>query len=76
MNGPCQIDGNSLDLRASLGVAFAPDHGVDFDSLLRGADRAMYVAKGAGCGVAMFDPAQDGDRGRIPVQYDATSTDH
>jgi|GEM_PF-1404504 len=74
--GPCQIDGNSLELRASLGVALAPDHGVDFDSLLRRADRAMYVAKGAGCGVAVFDPAQDGDRGRIPVTYEATGTDH
>jgi diguanylate cyclase (GGDEF)-like protein len=72
VNGPCQIDGNSLELRASLGVALAPDHGVDFDSLLRRADRAMYVAKGAGCGVAVFDPVQDGDRGRIPVQLDAT----
>jgi len=75
VNGPCQIDGNSLELRASLGVALAPDHGVDFDSLLRRADRAMYVAKGAGCGVAVFDPAQDGDRGRIPVTYGATGTD-
>ena len=76
VNGPCQIDGNSLELRASLGVALAPDHGVDFDSLLRRADRAMYVAKGAGCGVAVFDPAQDGDRGRIPVTYEATGTDN
>lgn len=76
VNGPCQIDGNSLELQASLGVALAPDHGVDFDSLLRRADRAMYVAKGAGCGVAVFDPAQDGDHGRIPVQFDATGTDH
>jgi diguanylate cyclase (GGDEF)-like protein len=76
VNGPCQIDGNSLELRASLGVALAPDHGVDFDSLLRRADRAMYVAKGAGCGVAVFDPAQDGDRGRIPVTTQAVRTDH
>lgn len=76
VNGPCQIDGNSLELRASLGVALAPDHGVDFDSLLRRADRAMYVAKGAGCGVAAFDPAQDGDRGRIPVATQAAGTDH
>jgi diguanylate cyclase (GGDEF)-like protein len=75
VNGPCQIDGNSLELRASLGVALAPDHGVGFDSLLRRADRAMYVAKGAGCGVAVFDPAQDGDRGRIPVQYEPTGTE-
>jgi diguanylate cyclase (GGDEF)-like protein len=76
VNGPCQIDGNSFELRASLGVALAPDHGLDFDSLLRRADRAMYVAKGAGCGVAVFDPAQDGDRGRMPVAHETTGADH
>ena len=76
VNGPCQIDGNSLDLRASLGVALAPDHGVDFDSLLRRADRAMYVAKAAGCGVAVFDPAQDGGRGQIPVTARRTGRGH
>ncbi|HEY3926200.1 MAG TPA: GGDEF domain-containing protein [Acidothermaceae bacterium] len=76
VNGPCQIDGNSFELRASLGVALAPDHGVGFDSLLRRADRAMYVAKASGCGVAVFDPAQDGGRGRMPMAHEATSADH
>jgi diguanylate cyclase (GGDEF)-like protein len=59
LNGRCQVDGTSVELAASLGVALAPLHGLEFDTLLRRADRAMYVAKNAGCGVAMFDPERD-----------------
>jgi diguanylate cyclase (GGDEF)-like protein len=65
VNGHCQIDGTSIELRASLGVALAPDHGREFDSLLRRADRAMYVAKASGCGVAVFDAEQDAGRRRL-----------
>jgi predicted signal transduction protein with EAL and GGDEF domain len=43
-------------------VALAPDHGLEFDALLRRADRAMYIAKAAGCGVAVFDLERDQDR--------------
>jgi diguanylate cyclase (GGDEF)-like protein len=35
-------------IRASLGVALFPDHGVDSNSLLRAADEALYEAKGSG----------------------------
>jgi diguanylate cyclase (GGDEF)-like protein len=72
VNGQCQIDGTSIDLTASLGVALAPDHGVDFDALLRRADRAMYVAKAAGCGVALFDPQRD----MTPAQSSAALLEH
>jgi diguanylate cyclase (GGDEF)-like protein len=54
--GGCLIDGVSVDVVASVGVAVAPVHGFEFDALLRCADRAMYVAKTSGCGVATFDP--------------------
>jgi len=67
--GACQIDGVSITIAASLGVAVAPTHGHEFDALLRRADRAMYVAKSSGCGVAMFDPARD-DAWRRPVFLD------
>jgi diguanylate cyclase len=62
VNGQCQVDGTLIDLRVSVGVALAPDHGREFDGLLRRADGAMYVAKAAGCGVAMFDSKVDADR--------------
>ncbi|HEX7106684.1 MAG TPA: GGDEF domain-containing protein [Acidothermaceae bacterium] len=59
VNGICEIDGRSIVIVASLGVAVGPAHGVEFDALLRRADRAMYIAKSSGCGVAVFDPRRD-----------------
>lgn len=40
-----QQDGYRLPLRASAGIAWYPEHGTDFDSLVRYADFAMYMAK-------------------------------
>ena len=56
--GNCRIDGVSIAVAVSVGVAVAPVHGRDFDTLLRCADRAMYVAKTSGSGVAVFDPTE------------------
>ena len=39
---------------ASIGIAVAPEHGQDADTLLRCADVAMYQAKRSGTGVAMY----------------------
>jgi diguanylate cyclase (GGDEF)-like protein len=64
VDGLCDIDGVPVELAVSLGVALAPQHGSDFDALLRRADRAMYIAKAAGSGVAVFDPERDDDRHR------------
>jgi EAL domain-containing protein (putative c-di-GMP-specific phosphodiesterase class I) len=44
---------------ASVGVAVAPDHGQDVDTLLRRADIAMYVAKGGRTGVEAYDNTQE-----------------
>lgn len=65
VNGTFQVDGTAISLAVSLGVAVAPEHGCDFDALLRKADRAMYVAKAAGCGVAVFNPDRDGEPQRL-----------
>ncbi|MEG0863726.1 MAG: diguanylate cyclase [Clostridia bacterium] len=35
-------------LSISIGIACAPEHGMSFDTLYRAADRALYLAKGAG----------------------------
>lgn len=45
---PIRIDGNRLEVRASLGVAFLPDDGEDADTLMQGADLALYHAKVGG----------------------------
>ena len=37
-----------VDMRASIGIALAPEHGDNIDDLLRRADLAMYDAKRAG----------------------------
>jgi diguanylate cyclase (GGDEF)-like protein/PAS domain S-box-containing protein len=42
---PFVVDGQVLEVGASIGVAIAPDHGNDARTLLRRADVAMYAAK-------------------------------
>lgn len=43
-----EVEGGSMFLGASVGLACYPMHGVDQDSLLNAADAAMYMAKRAG----------------------------
>lgn len=45
---PFQLGSKSVQIGASIGVAFAPDHGNDFRELIRKADVAMYQAKTLG----------------------------
>lgn len=48
IRAPFDIDGHQLLIGASVGIAIAPDHGADRDTLLRNADIALYRAKSAG----------------------------
>jgi diguanylate cyclase (GGDEF)-like protein len=43
---PMQLDGMSLEVGASVGIAVYPEHGPDCATLLQRADVAMYAAKG------------------------------
>ena len=45
---PCIINGKNLQISCSIGIALAPDHGTDTESLLKNADMALYAAKSAG----------------------------
>jgi diguanylate cyclase (GGDEF)-like protein len=49
IEAPCEIRIGDLSttrtIQASIGIAFFPQHGATADSLIAGADRAMYVAK-------------------------------
>lgn len=47
-------DGLRVKVGVSIGVALYPDHGNDQEELLQQADRAMYIAKGAGKGAIRF----------------------
>ncbi|WP_049762541.1 putative bifunctional diguanylate cyclase/phosphodiesterase [Erythrobacter litoralis] len=42
---PMRIDGDRLEVGASIGVALLPDDGVDSDELMQKADLALYHAK-------------------------------
>jgi diguanylate cyclase (GGDEF)-like protein len=56
---PFQVDEQSLDIGASIGVALYPDHGVDANILIQRADVAMYSAKHANAGHAFYDGKLD-----------------
>jgi diguanylate cyclase (GGDEF)-like protein len=45
---PCIIDGQSLQMGCSIGIALAPEHGQEPSKLLKYADMALYAAKSAG----------------------------
>lgn len=54
-----QIMGHKVNVSASIGVALAPDHGVDADQILKNADVALYSAKTSGRGChAVFNPSE------------------
>jgi diguanylate cyclase (GGDEF)-like protein len=53
---PVVLDGMTIEVSASVGVAVGPRHGADLGALLKHADAAMYDAKRSGRGVRIFDP--------------------
>ena len=59
LDEPFAIDGVRLDVRASIGLAFFPDHGDDVDTLIQRADVALYAAKETRGSVAVYDPRRD-----------------
>ena len=56
---PFVLGGLPISAEASVGVAFAPEHGDDHATLLQHADVAMYAAKGTGTVHAIYDPETD-----------------
>jgi diguanylate cyclase (GGDEF)-like protein len=57
---PFRVGGMDLTIDASVGVAIGPEHSGAAEELLRLADLAMYSAKAARTGVAVFDEERDG----------------
>ena len=56
---PVVVDGHSLQVDASIGVALFPEHGRDAHVLLQRADIAMYAAKQANTGYAFYEGRLD-----------------
>jgi diguanylate cyclase (GGDEF)-like protein len=54
-----EIDGLTLEVGASIGIACFPDHGEDGETLLQRADIAMYVAKSGHLGAQLYETEQD-----------------
>jgi diguanylate cyclase (GGDEF)-like protein len=59
LSPPCVINGRSLDMSGSIGLAVSPLHGRSPATLLRKADVAMYAAKRGGGGYVLYDAALD-----------------
>lgn len=53
------VDQHKLHIEISIGIALYPQHGQDPHGLIKFADIAMYSAKRANSGCAIYDSAQD-----------------
>ena len=56
---PFTIDGLTLEVDASIGIACAPEHGSAAEQLIQRADIAMYAAKEDRRGHLLFEPQLD-----------------
>ena len=56
---PFAVLGLPIEVATSIGIAASPEHGQDADALLQRADVAMYLAKAAHAGTALYDEQQD-----------------
>jgi diguanylate cyclase (GGDEF)-like protein/PAS domain S-box-containing protein len=56
---PIDTRGVAIEVGVNIGIAVAPDHGLDSRELLRHADVAMYAAKRHGAGFEYYDIVDD-----------------
>jgi diguanylate cyclase (GGDEF)-like protein len=59
LHTPVEADGISIELDASVGLAWYPAHGSDVDTLLQRADVAMYRAKATQRHLVTYRPEDD-----------------
>jgi diguanylate cyclase (GGDEF)-like protein/PAS domain S-box-containing protein len=59
LRNPIRVEGITLELGGSIGVALYPDHGDNSHDLLRCADVAMYKAKQQTAGTLFYEPQLD-----------------
>ncbi|MFN3303165.1 MAG: putative bifunctional diguanylate cyclase/phosphodiesterase, partial [Roseateles sp.] len=56
---PLQIDDETIDLGAGIGIALYPEHGQEVNALLGRAELAMYAAKTRQCGSLIYHAQLD-----------------
>lgn len=56
---PFIVDGHTLNVDISIGIAEFPTHGDDVNILMQRADVAMYIAKQNKMGYSIYDPNKD-----------------
>ena len=54
-----EINGQLIDVEASIGIAIAPEHGIEYEGLMSRADIAMYQAKEDRSGAQVYDARRD-----------------
>jgi diguanylate cyclase (GGDEF)-like protein len=59
LEAPTMIEGQLVDIGASIGVVSFPHNGADMSTLMRHADIAMYTAKRTNAGYAFYDERHD-----------------
>jgi diguanylate cyclase (GGDEF)-like protein len=69
---PPPLESQSIHIGVSVGIAIAPDHGLDADELMKCADLALYRAKAKGRGAyQLFEPEMEEEaRGRHALEHD------
>jgi diguanylate cyclase (GGDEF)-like protein/PAS domain S-box-containing protein len=65
---PFRLQGMTLLVRASVGIAMFPEHGHDAETLIQRADIAMYSAKSRGLAHEVYSASRDGhSRARLAL---------
>ncbi|MEX2615327.1 MAG: EAL domain-containing protein [Alphaproteobacteria bacterium] len=59
VTAPFELASLTLEVGGSIGIAMYPEHGDEPESLVKCADVAMYIAKAAQTGVAVYDVEKD-----------------
>jgi diguanylate cyclase (GGDEF)-like protein len=71
MREPMRLGDVEVYADLSIGIALAPGHGTDRQTLLRRADIALYDAKAARSGLQLYTPGRDeGHAGKLRLAHD------
>jgi diguanylate cyclase (GGDEF)-like protein/PAS domain S-box-containing protein len=71
LSEPCLVEGHTLRVAASIGIALCPENGDDHESLLRAADTALALAKQTGRGTYRFFTSEMQNRAARRLQIEA-----